>query len=144
MKNAIWFDMDGTIADLYGNENWLDLLIAEDTKPYVTAKPLLNLQALARVLHTAQRKGYKIGIVSWLSKNGSKAYNKAVAEVKKEWLACHLASVKFDYIDIIPYGEPKQNGRDGILFDDEAHNRNEWGNGAYDVNDIINTIKALH
>ena len=23
----IWFDMDGTIADLYGVENWLEMLI---------------------------------------------------------------------------------------------------------------------
>ena len=46
----ICFDMDGTIADLYGVENWLDNLIAENVKPYAEAKPMLNLSALARKL----------------------------------------------------------------------------------------------
>ena len=40
---TINFDMDGTIADLYGVENWLDYLIAEDTTPYTEAEPLLRL-----------------------------------------------------------------------------------------------------
>lgn len=30
---TINFDMDGTIADLYGVDNWLEMLIAEDTTP---------------------------------------------------------------------------------------------------------------
>ena len=44
MKNlniTINFDMDGTIADLYGVENWLDYLIAGDVFPYENADPLL-------------------------------------------------------------------------------------------------------
>lgn len=28
----IWFDMDGTIADFYGVENWLDYLLDEDPR----------------------------------------------------------------------------------------------------------------
>lgn len=30
---TIWFDMDGTIADLYGVDGWLEMLIAEDPTP---------------------------------------------------------------------------------------------------------------
>ena len=30
MKKEIWLDMDGTIADLYGVENWLEYIKAED------------------------------------------------------------------------------------------------------------------
>ena len=29
----IWFDMDGTIANLYGVENWLPMLRAYDPTP---------------------------------------------------------------------------------------------------------------
>ena len=36
-------DMDGTITNLYGVQNWLDYLIAEDVTPYAIAKPLLRL-----------------------------------------------------------------------------------------------------
>ena len=85
MKNlniTINFDMDGTIADLYGVENWLDYLIAEDTTPYAVATPLLRLSALARRLNTLQRNGYNLAVISWLSKSGSPEYNERVTAVK--------------------------------------------------------------
>lgn len=140
---TIWFDMDGTIADLYGVDGWLKMLMASDATPYRIARPLVNLQALARVLNRLQRDGYEIGIISWLAKNADEAYNEAVTEAKKEWLARHLASVHFNRIDIVEYGTPKQNGRDGILFDDEIGNRKNWNGIAYDVNAIIETLRAL-
>ena len=84
---TINFDMDGTIADLYGVENWLDYLIAENTFPYANAKPLLHLSALARKLNNLQRMGYELAIISWLSKSGSDEYNEAVTEAKERWLA---------------------------------------------------------
>ena len=31
MQKAIYFDMDGTIADFYGVPNWLEYLIAGDS-----------------------------------------------------------------------------------------------------------------
>ena len=43
----IWFDMDGTIANLYGVENWLPMLRAYDPTPYANAVPLLRLSRLA-------------------------------------------------------------------------------------------------
>ena len=139
----IWFDMDGTIADLYGVENWLPMLIAEDTTPYEVARPLLRMATLARLLNRLQADGYTIGIISWTSKGGTTAYNEAVAEVKRAWLRKHLASVHFDRIEIVAYGTPKQNGRNGILFDDEERNRENWNGIAYDVDNILEILKAL-
>ena len=49
------FDMDGTIADLYGVEGWLDYLMNKDVTPYANAKALVNLSALARVLNRLQK-----------------------------------------------------------------------------------------
>ena len=143
MAREIWFDMDGTIADLYGDPRWLEKLNAYDPTPYKNARPLLNLQALARVLNRLTRDGYEIGIVSWLSKNSNDEYAEAVAAAKREWLARHLASVNFAKIDIIPYGEPKENGRNGILFDDEIKNRQNWNGNAYDVDNIIAILRNL-
>lgn len=143
MKKEIWFDMDGTIADLYGVEGWLADLRAYNPRPYAVAQPLVKMQSLARVLNRLQRQGYKIGVVSWLSKCSTAEYDKKVAEAKRKWLACHLASVKFDRVDIITYGTPKQNGRNGILFDDEKKNRENWNGVAYGVDNIIETLKAL-
>lgn len=142
----ICFDMDGTIADLYGVNGWLDYLQSEDTTPYRAAKVLINMQVLARRLNSLQRKGYEIGIVSWTSKNGSDQYNEAVAEAKREWLRRHLRSVKFDFIAIVPYGYNKSAfaiGNNDILFDDEERNRAAWTGVAYDVNEILNVLENL-
>ena len=100
----ICFDMDGTIADLYGVEGWLDDLISENVRPYREAEVLVNMNVLARKLNQLQKKGNEIIIISWLSKCGSDDYNEAVTETKKAWLAKHLGSVQFDEINIVKYG----------------------------------------
>ena len=143
---TIFFDMDGTIADLYGVENWLDYLIASDALPYEIAKPLIRLNALARILNRLQKQGYKIGVISWLAKNSNTAYDEKVTKAKKEWLEKHLASVSFDEIHIVAYGTPKQNfakTKNDILFDDEEKNRNDWTGKAFNVNEIIKILKGM-
>lgn len=139
---TINFDMDGTIANLYKGE-WLKELERHSTKPYETAEPLLNLNTLARLLNELQAKGNEINIISWLAKNSTTEYDEAVTKAKKKWLSVHLNSVKFNHIYIVPYGTSKKSLSNGILFDDEEHNRIEWGVGAYDVNNIIEVLKAL-
>lgn len=143
MEKTIWFDMDGTIADLYGVENWLEKIIALNPSPYTEARPLLNLRSLARVLNRLRKNGYKIGIVSWLSKTSTTDYDELVTRAKKNWLRVHLGSVEFDRVDILPYGIPKEIGRDGILFDDEKPNRDRWTGTAYDVENILEVLRSL-
>lgn len=142
----IAFDMDGTIANLYGVENWLTDLIAESTRPYTEAKVMVNMSMLARLLNKLQKQGNEIGIISWLSKNGSDKYNAEVVEAKKAWLKKHLASVNFDFIEIVKYGTDKNlvnRTTTDILFDDEAGNRKNWKGIAHNVDNIIGTLKAL-
>ena len=143
MTKAIYFDMDGTIANLYGVDNWLDYLIKYDSTPYEIAKPMLNMSVLARILNRLQREGYIIGIISWLSKTSTPEYGEKVRQAKINWLKKHLKSVKFDSIQIVNYGSPKYTLGKGILFDDEIENRNAWGEGAYDVDNILGVLKTL-
>ena len=143
---TIWFDMDGTIANLYGVENWLDYIIAENPLPYKIAKPLLKLNTLARLLNNLQKKGYAIGIISWLAKNSTENYDSKVKNAKITWLKKHLASVKFNEINIVAYNTPKQTfakNAEDILFDDEKNNRDNWTGKAFDVNNIIEILKNL-
>lgn len=143
---AIYFDMDGTIANLYNVNGWLEDIRAERVRPYKEAATMVRMATLARLLNRLQRNGYTIGIVSWLAKNGTEVYNKAVTEAKREWLKEHLASVHFNEIHIVEYGTPKENIVDfpnGILFDDEETNRNNWKGTAYNVNNIIEILKGL-
>lgn len=137
------FDMDGTLCDFYGVEGWLDDLNNYNTRPYAVAKPLINLSILARYLNKLREKGYTINIISWLSKTSTAEFDKAVTQVKLEWLKKHLKSVKFDNINIISYGTPKQNYGEGILFDDETKNRDNWVGLAYDEKNILQILKNL-
>lgn len=145
MKKTFWFDMDGTIADLYDVKNWLEKLLANDETPYLEAAPMCNMSLLARYLNKAKKLGFKIGIISWLSKSSTADYDEKVAAAKKKWLNTHLPSVSWDDIKIVPYDTPKtlfRNNDNDILFDDEIRNRKLWGDTAYEPNSIIEILKA--
>ena len=143
---TIWWDMDGTIANLYAVDNWLPKLRAEDPTPYAEAEVLWNMSQLARLMNQVQRLGYKLGIISWTSKGGSENYNEAVKQAKLEWLGKHLASVKWDNICVVSYGTPKSlvmQTEDDILFDDELKNREDWLGQAFEPQDMIKVLKHL-
>lgn len=125
---TINFDMDGTLADLYGVPDWLEQLRTYDASPYRNAKPLVNMSLLARYIHKLQAKGHKVVIVSWLSKVPTSAYDQAVITAKVEWLQQHLPSVTFDDLVFMPHGQSKSTLAEcgDILFDDETQNRVEW------------------
>lgn len=141
---TIYFDMDGTIADLYSVSGWLDDLRAFRTTPYEQARPLVNMARLAKALHRAQSNGAKIGVISWASKVSNPDYDKAVAAAKRDWLARHLPSVVWDEIHIVAYGTPKQNFASplDILFDDEQPNRLAWTGAAYEPQEMWAVLAA--
>ena len=143
MNKEINFDMDGTIADFYGVEGWLDDLIAQNPRPYAEAKPLVDMEQLANELNRLQRKGYKVKIISWLSKTSTAEFDKKVIETKLAWLGENIKGVKWDKVDIVAYGTPKSHFGKGIIFDDEANNRTEWGEGAYEPKDIFEVLGGL-
>ena len=141
----IWFDMDGTIADLYGVENWLEMLIAHDETPYAIAKPIVNLSVLARLMNKVQRKGFEICIVSALAKDSTAEYDEKVRNAKIKWLANHLKSVHFDEIRFVPYWYTKNNVNTGadVLFDDEERHLEKWTGTAVHASKMIETLKAI-
>ena len=142
----ICFDMDGTIADLYSIENWLDYLVNKNEYPYKNAKVLVNMNTLAKYLNKLQKTGFEIGVISWLSKNSDNDYDKRVTKAKEKWLAKHLKSVQFDFIEIVKYGYAKEtfcSSIDDILFDDEEKNRINWTGKAYTEKEIFTVLKEL-
>lgn len=142
------FDMDGTIANLYAVENWLTDIQAENTRPYEIAKPMYNMEELSDILHSFQKKGWVIVVTTWTAKDGTKAYNKAVAEAKKTWLEKY--GFPYDSIHCIKYGTTKANctrkkGGFQILIDDNVKIRKGWTMGmTIDANkNIIEILKNL-
>ena len=145
---TIYYDMDGTIANLYGVENWLPKLRAEDASPYVEATPLTDMENLQLLLAILQNRGYKIGIISWLAKNSSKSYDKSVRKAKIEWLRIMLPEIHFDEMHIVKYGTRKDyvaKDKKGIIFDDDERVRAKWRGESFNPNteDIIEILKTI-
>ena len=143
---TIFFDLDGTIADLYGVENWLHYLETSNPYPYAIARPLIDFRRLARLLNQLQANGYKIGVITWLSKKGTNEYNEEVRKAKRRWLAKHLPSVDWNEVHMVRYGTPKNRyakTTDDILFDDELKNREKWSGRAYEPSDIFAVLGSL-
>lgn len=137
-----YFDMDGTIADFYSVEGWLNDLISEKVRPYAEAKPLVNPENLKKIIEKLKAEGYNFGIISWTSKNGSKDFNKKVRKTKIEWLNKYFPEC-FSEIHIIKYGTPKYKvaKNHGILFDDEIGNREKWNKGeSFSEKDIFTIL----
>ena len=144
---TIYFDMDGTIADLYNVENWLPSLMAEDPTPYLAAAPMWNMEALSLILNELKKQGYKIGLITWLSKGATRQYKKAVRQAKRVWLKKHLKT-EFDEMHLVAYGTPKHKiarDRNGIIFDDDSRVRAGWQGQAINPTEtnIINFLEGL-
>lgn len=145
MNKTLVFDMDGTIADLYGVNGWLDMLRAEDPTPYKKAAPLYDIDSLNAVLTLLKMDGWRIVVTTWLSKGSTKAYDALVREAKLEWL--DKVNFPYDEIHMIKYGTTKANctrklGGYQILVDDNAKVRKGWTLGSViDANN--NIIEAL-
>lgn len=144
----IYFDMDGTIADLYGQDEWLKRLKAEKAGLYETAKPLVDLDLLAKKLKAVKKKGVKVGVITWLAKGVSEDYHKQVTKEKMKWLK--RIDFEFDSINIVRYGTKKHevptNINNDILFDDNADVRMKWkmSNGqAYDEKKIFKVLNEI-
>lgn len=167
MANIICFDMDGTIADLYGVEGWLDMLRAEDPTPYAVAEPLVDMDKLNEVCALLQKAGWEIQVITALSKNASPEYKDAIREVKRAWLA--KWGFIYDHFHGIDYATPKcevlrrqmpagmkvyrmcdeywgNELPEAILVDDEARHTDRWGWGRV-INptegDLIENLRKL-
>ena len=145
---VIVFDMDGTLADFYGVDGWLNDLNNYNTRPYEVAKPLYDMVELAEILDELKKIGYIIAVTTWLSDNSTKEYDNEVRKAKLEWLARY--NFPYDEIHLVKYGTTKANctrklGGFQILVDDNEKVRKGWNLGAtIDANEnIIEKLKEL-
>jgi hypothetical protein len=125
-------DMDGTIADLYGVEDWLSKILAEDASPYEDAKFMYDQELLIEVLRELRLKGWKLAITTWFSKGSSEEYDTKVREAKIKWLNKH--NIPYDEIHMVKYGTPKTSctaHHKGyqVLVDDNNEILGDWNLG---------------
>lgn len=152
MIKEIVFDMDGSLNLFYSVPNWLEMLRAYDPTPYEVAEPMWDMRILADTLKELQSQGLVITVVSWLSKESTPEYDKAVRAAKKEWLEKY--GFPYDHFHGVKYGATKADSvrrylspdDEAILFDDNAKVRKGWHLGAtYDptTENIIEVLKGL-
>lgn len=133
MTKMLVFDMDGTIADLYGVEGWLEDLRGFNPRPYAVAKPMYNMDNLAAILKEFKRQGWRIAVTTWLSKGSTKAYDKEVRKAKLGWLDYY--NFPYDEIHLVKYGTTKadctrKKADFQVLIDDNKSVRKGWRLGA--------------
>lgn len=127
---TIYFDMDGTVADLYGKEDWLPSLRNEKAGTFIDLKPMVNMQELKEVCIQAIKQGWEIGVITWLPMKASNHYETICTLEKLEWIKRHMPYVREFYPQT--YGTPKREAPRrrsdlAILIDDNEEIRKSWG-----------------
>lgn len=125
----IYFDMDGTVADLYGEKNWLDNLRNERKGSFINLRPLVDMNELAMVCHQLMNLGYSFGVITWLPMGASYEFERVCEEEKRTWVEEFMPWVSEFYAQ--SYGVPKQyapskRAAEMILVDDNAEVRAMW------------------
>ena len=148
----ICFDMDGTIADLYSVNGWLEMLDHQNPTPYIEAKPMWDMAELNATLMALQEVGIEIRVITWLSKHTTPAYSEEVRIAKREWLERY--AFPCDHFHGVAFGSTKADSvrrylaenEGAILIDDNAKVREGWHLGeAIDPTaiDIVEYLKGL-
>lgn len=129
----IYLDMDGTIANLYEQKNWLERLQKEDTTIFLECQPLISESELLRLFPP---KYYEIIILSMTPYNCSKEYHNQVIEQKNQWLDIHFPLLKKRIYK--KYGNNKnlKNSVNAILIDDNETIRNTFKGVAFNPIDL--------
>ena len=145
MNKTLVFDMDGTLANFYGVNGWLNDLQNENTRPYDIAEPLYDMDILNAILDVLRLQGWRIVVTTWLAKGSTKAYDDAVRMSKIQWLKKY--NFVYDEIHLVKYGTTKanctrKNGGYQILIDDNAKIRKGWTLGDT-INANENIIEKL-
>ena len=144
MIQAIYFDLDNTICDLFNVQDWESKLRNEDVTPYVEAKPMYNMDTFNDILAQLAEQGIHLGVVSHNAIGASKDYAKAVRDAKLAWCEkyCPLLTNEFH---VVKYGTPKhwpQRLKFGtILVDDNAVVRERYRGETIDATqDVISAL----
>lgn len=132
-KITIWFDMDGTIADLYNHPDWLKRLRDEDETVFGELKKILDIKDLLNgIVYDDDKIDLYCGIITWSSMESTYDFHLRTADEKYLWLVREQGiSLDNRHYFCIPYGTPKQMaiksiGGYHILVDDNPEVCKTW------------------
>ena len=121
--------MDGTIADLYSENDWLEKLLSETKGLFRNLKIMHDKNRLLDIIAELQKNGDTVGIITWTPKNVSREYIEIVKSEKIAWVKEFLPMI--NEIHVLDYGTPKQKAnfiksKEIILVDDNEEVLEMW------------------
>lgn len=126
-NKIVYFDMDGTLADLYGVTNVFKRLDTLDANVYLEAKPI---NTYINMLKEFKHMGYKIIILSCLGMISDKQFDKDTIHNKGIWLDKYIGKEYIDERIYIPNTKHKESYinmyGNGILVDDDERVLINW------------------
>lgn len=128
MAKTIYFDLDGTIFDLYNEEDWLNKLLTETKGLFQNLKTMFPKNEIHKVFNLLKENGYNLEVITWTPKNVSQEYIKIVEKEKEISLKEFHQISK---IHCLAYGTPKQKApikksKEMILVDDNLEVAEMW------------------
>jgi hypothetical protein len=144
----IVFDMDGTLFDFYGVENWKEYLDVEHSVfPYLAAKPLYDPDVLNPVIKELRNQGWTIIVCSWLSQYKTYDFHEQIRRAKIKRLK--EIAFPYDFLIMTDYGTDKQAciknfGGIQVLVDDSDEVLSHWNGRTIDAkHDIMPGLMRL-
>lgn len=132
---TIWFDMDGTIAELYKVPGWLEMLRTSDWRVYDKCLPRAHFDRINSAIEALTAHGWQVGVITWASKGiGWGMDCDCIGDVKFNWLNRYFPALADGKFACIPYGESKAQylldmenaGEVNYLVDDNKEVREDW------------------
>lgn len=128
-RTNVFFDMDGTVADLYGRDGWL-LELRSKVSPFKELAPLVDMEALDSYMKALKPRNFHFSVITWTPMEAPYNFHKQCEADKREWVNEHMPSnVQFD---ALRYGVAKQDSRIvnknevNILIDDNPEVIEAW------------------
>ena len=132
-KITVYLDMDGTIADLYGIENWLPRLRSADKTIFLECTPIITEKEL---LSHFPKEQYEIRILSMTPKDAPIEYCENVKQQKNVWLDKYFPSLTHRIYKAYGHNKNLKNSANAILIDDSKPIRESWNGIAINPADL--------
>lgn len=121
-------DMDGTLVDLYRNQDWRIDVAQKTTTCFEEAEAFLPREGLRAYLRDLRRTDRcEVVINTWAPQGADREYIDRVAFAKLVWLAENVGLDMIDRFVCLPYGTPKvlavSAGATAVLIDDNEEQR---------------------
>lgn len=149
MRRTLYFDMDGTIANLYGSDRWLEKIQSRE-QVFTNLEPMPWFEEAKKLIESLKFLGWEVEVITWLPMNATQEYKDLSIEGKMAWLDTNAKGI-FNRVNLVDYGTSKQifgnYGNISYLFDDNEEVREEWEAStmgeAFDAKDMVRVLRML-